>query len=243
LTWYLLSDKQELTEGEGPSAVKGETMKNLKILGLAAVAAMALAAFAAAPASAAVCSPSGSVAVAACTGAHGTGYQSTIEASLKPSTSAVLVATSSSGGTVSTVTCTTSVVSGKVTSAEKGTGEITNMTFANCSSTSCPNGVTASTFASTKAWPVTTTPSGKGDGNGTMTVSGVDGEFICGAPLIGNVTCRYSATANTQVTGGTTVTATNVPLTRTAGIESICGAKADWSGTYEVTKPSAVYIT
>jgi hypothetical protein len=58
-------------------------------------------------------------------------------------------------------------------------------------------------------------------------------------------TCEYeAATATAEVVGGQTakVVAASVPLAKTAGPESVCGAKADWSGTYEVTTPDSLFI-
>ncbi|HVD41589.1 MAG TPA: hypothetical protein VNC16_11400 [Solirubrobacterales bacterium] len=214
----------------------------IKIIGLAVVAAMALMAFAASSfGNAKVCSGEG--ATAECGGTHGKVYDGTILATLKTGTSATLTTTNSSGGTVNTVTCLTSTVHGTVV-GDTGTGTIDEFTFANCSSAACPNGVTASTTASTtNTWPATAT---KGTApNGTLSVEKIDGEFICGT-IIGNITCRYTATkATTTVTGGTpaTVTATNVALTRSSGPEATCGAKADWSGVYTITTPKSLFLT
>lgn len=214
----------------------------LKIIGLAAVAAMALMAFAASSATAKVCSGEGTG--EACAGSHGKIYTGTIEASLKSGTSATLTATNSSGSTVSTVACTTSVVKGSVTNGSTGAGNINSFTFANCSSAACPNGVTASTTASSSnLWPALAT-TGTAP-NGTLAVEKVDGSFVCGS-VFGQITCRYSTTkATTTVTGGAPahVTATNIPLGLVSGLAAICGEKADWSGTYVVTKPSSLYLT
>jgi hypothetical protein len=216
----------------------------LKMIGLAAVAAMALMAFAApgASANAKVCSTEGKG--LACGTGHGNEYSGAIEASLKTGTSATLTTTNSEGKTVSTVTCTTSVVKGTITSGATGTGHINSFTFAGCSSSTCPNGVTATTTASAgNLWPATAT---KGTApNGTLGVEKVQGQFICGS-FLGNITCVYNTTkATTTVTGGApaTVTATNVPLNLVSGNTTICGSKADWSGVYTVTTPKNLYLT
>lgn len=210
----------------------------LKIIGLVALSAMALMAFAASSASAKVCSTAGTG--EACT--SGKVYSGTVEATLKPETSATLTATNSSGGSVSTVTSTSSTVKGSVTGST-GTGSITSLTFASLSSSACPNGVTASTTASTSnPWAVTTAATS--GGNGTMTVENVEGSFVCGT-FLGNITCTYkAASATTSVTGGEPahVTATNVALSRVSGPEATCGTKADWSGTYVVTTPSSLWL-
>jgi hypothetical protein len=212
----------------------------LKIIGLVALSAMALMAFAASSVSAKVCSTSGTG--EACT--SGKVYTGEIDASLKTGTSATLTATNSSGSSVSTVTCTSSTVKGVVTNGSLGTGDITSMTFASCSSAACSNGVTATTTAGTgeKQWPAQATATG--GGNGTLAVEKVEGSFVCGT-ILGNITCTYkTAKATTTVTGGEPahVTATNIPLERVSGAEATCGTKADWSGTYVVTTPASLWL-
>jgi hypothetical protein len=222
-------------------------MKYIKVIGLAAIAILAMMAVVAASASAnaKVCSTSG--VGPACGAGHGNEYTGTVEASLTPGKSATLTATNSSGSSVSTVTCTSSVVKGSVTNSSTGTGQITSMTFANCSSAACTK-VTASTTASAAVpWHVTmtTTVPGTVNTNGIMDVSKVKGKFVCEGSIFGNVTCEYeAATASAHVKGGepAEVTATNIPLTRTAGIAFLCGEVGDWSGEYVVTNPKSVFI-
>jgi hypothetical protein len=232
-------------------------MKYVKMFSLAAMAAMALMAIAAGTASAetgaVICSTDEEeqpILFECAGGEHGYEYHGKIIASLAPETNATLVATNSSGGTVSTVKCSQSVVSGTVTAATGGTGAIEEMTFGTCSSPACFNGVEASTKASTtNKWHTTvTTTTKKVDTNGIMHVSNVGGKFVCkNAFGFGfNVTCEYeSATATAHVTGSDTtpiITATNVPLNRIAGAEFVCGVKGDWSGTYHVTTPTSLFI-
>lgn len=221
-------------------------MKHVKILGLAAMAVLALTAVAASSASATVLCTNEAAHQngVLCASPHGQTIKekTPIIASLKTGTKAKLTATSSKGTSVATVECSTSNVSG--TMNPNGAGKINSFTFSNCASSSCPNGVTASTTASTSnEW--TATAAWTSGTSGTLTVNNVDGEFICGS-IIGNVTCRYTAaSASAAAASGTpaTVTATNVSLTRTVGAESLCGAKADWSGTYVITTPSSLFIT
>src|SRR5690349_4730144 len=115
-------------------------MKYIKMISLVAMAAMALMAFAAATASAEVnaviCSTEGTGETCA-GGVHGKEYTGAIDASLAPGTSATLVATNGSGGTVSTVKCSVSTVKGTVTASTGGTGDIEEMTFGTCSSAAC----------------------------------------------------------------------------------------------------------
>jgi hypothetical protein len=212
----------------------------LKMIGLAAVAAMALLAFAG-NASAKVCSGAG--ATEFCGGSHGFIYDGTIHATLKTGTSATLTTTNAEGKTVSTVTCTTSTVHGTITGTT-GAGSISNFTFSNCSSATCPNGVTATTTASAgNQWPAQATTGAAP--NGTLAVEKVQGQFICGS-FLGNITCVYNtAKATTNVVGGEPahVTAINVPLNLVSGNTTICGTKADWSGTYVITTPKNLYLT
>jgi len=205
-----------------------------------ALSALALIAATAPSAPAKVCSASGSG--EACGGTHGFVYSGTVEGSLKTGTSASLTATNAEGKSVSTITCVSSSVKGTVTGST-AVGNITSVTFANCSSAVCPNGITASTTASsTNPWPasaVTVTAP-----NGTLTVEKLEGEFVC-STIIGSVTCRYSASsASGTVSGGSPATVgLPVGLAKITGPEAVCGSKADWTGTYTVTAPCSVYLT
>jgi hypothetical protein len=222
-------------------------MKYAKRFGLAVLAVAALMSVVAASASAEkgarICSTEGLG--ESCGGQHGKHYTGPIHAVLPAGGSAVLTATNAGGGSVATVTCTESTVQGNVSDATNGTGSITALTFAKCSSPACPGGVTAST--SNFPWHVTATTTTPGviDTNGILHVTGARGKFVCGS-IIGNITCEYSAaTATVHVTGSDTtpiVHANSVPLTRLAGPEAICGAKADWSATYHVTTPKSLFI-
>jgi hypothetical protein len=191
-------------------------------------------------ASAKVCSAAG--AGEACGGTHGSVYSGTMEGSLKSGTSATLTATNAEGKSVSTVTCVSSSVRGSVTGST-AIGSITSVAFANCSSSVCPNGITASTTASlSNPWPASAT-TGTAP-NGTLTVEKLEGEFVC-STIIGSVTCRYSASsASGTVTGGSPATVgLPVGLAKISGPEAVCGSKADWTGTYTVTTPGSVYLT
>jgi hypothetical protein len=229
-------------------------MKYVKMFGLAVMAAAALMAFAAGTASAEtgaiICSTAPGNGEP-CKSGHGEQYDGTIHATLQTGKSATLKATNSSGSVVSTVTCTSSTVHGAVTDPANGTGHIDAMTFASCTSAACANGVEASSKASaTNPWhsTVTTTTKGVENTNGKMHVENVGGKFVCkNAFGFGfNVTCEYeAASAESDVTGSHTtpiIHAENVPLTRIAGAEFVCGVKGDWSGTYEVTTPSSLII-
>jgi hypothetical protein len=221
-------------------------MKYMKMLGLAAVAALALMAVVGAgtaSAAAVVCSTTGETANATCTTAGSKQVKNgqAIDATLKPGTVAELTST------FDNVKCSTSTVAGQVTNGGTGAGDIESMTFSSCTD-SFGGTCTADTSASSaNKWPATTTAhqnnaetGEKHDGNGTMTVTNITGKFSC---PIG--TCRYTASsATTTVTGGepATVTATKVSLNREEVSSFGCSATATWSGTYTVTTPNSLWL-
>lgn len=193
-------------------------MKYLKMLGLAAVAAMAVAAFAgASTASATVCTEG--TTTSPCGSGH-TPYSGSIVAKLVPGTSAVLE------GTLK-VSCSESEVAGTTNSA--GEGKLTSVTFKKCSN--CPT-VTSENLP----WTAKATGSG---GNGTMTV--FNPRVLLQGCFFGAATCRATATeVNLEVIGGkpAKVIASNEPLK----IETVsgfgCGSSGSWTATYETTTPS-----
>ena len=221
-------------------------MKHLKILGLAVVAAMALMAVTAGSASAAkVCSTSAGThtPTTACGTGDGWVYSGEIKASLTPKTAATLVARSASNSIITTVTCTGSEAAGTV-NGTTGEGSLTSLTFvtSTCSSGLCPNGV----HAESENLPWATSVASTSGTNGTMTTKNVTGEFVCTGAFGINTTCTYSAaSATTSITGGepAEMVATAVPLAKTVGAESICGAKSEWSGSYQITTPTSLFIT
>lgn len=207
-------------------------MKYAKMLGLAAIAAMALmAVIGAGTASAKVCSTSGKG--ASCGGSHGSVYTGNVVAKLTEGKTATLTS-----GFI-TVKCSSSEAAGEITNGETGTGNISKLAFSSC--TSGLGACTASTTASSSnKWPatvaVTTAPNGK------MTVTGVKGEFTCAG-----VTCIYAAeSATAEVRGSDTapeIVATSVPLTKQAGSNALCSSTATWSGEYLISTPSSIFIT
>lgn len=220
-------------------------MKYLRIIGLAALAAMALTAFAASSASAAkVCSTSGTG--AACGAGHGNVYSGAIVG--KNVGNVVLKVTNSSGSVINTVTCTESEAAGEVTNGETGAGKLTKQTFGGCTSNVCGATTASTTASTTNPWAssVRTEIEGTENTNGIMTVEGVTGSFTCkffGIP----VTCKYStAKAEVKVDGSDTepkITASNVALTlEEGGNESVCGKAGDWTGNYNITTPTSLFI-
>jgi hypothetical protein len=216
-------------------------MRHLKILGLAAVAALALMAAigaATASANALTCSTTGAIENKLCTtpGSKQLADNAFFDASLKSGTVAELTST------FDNVKCTKSTIKGTISNGATGTGNIESMTFEGCTD-SFGGACTADTSASAaNKWPVTatTTTAGVHDGNGILHVSNITGKFSC---PIG--TCRYTAsTATPHVTGGETpvVTATKIPLNREEVSSFGCSATATWSGTYVGTEPDSLWI-
>lgn len=208
--------------------------KYTKMLGLAAVAALALMAFvgtSGAAASAKVCSTAGTG--AACAAGHGNEYTTQ---NLAASTGAG-VATLTSG--FARVECPSTMTG---TSTHGGSGTITALNFAVASCTSTLGSCTVAK-ATNLPWNSTavktTAPNGKLEVSST-----VGGEFTCGG-----VNCQYSApNAGTKgevvVTGGepAKVTATKVPMSKIGG-SFFCSATSEWDGVYTVTTPSSLFLT
>jgi hypothetical protein len=213
-------------------------MRYLKMTGLVAVALAAMMAIGAASASASarVCSTSGFG--AACGGSKA--YTGEIVAS---SSKVVLTATSPDN---TTVICTESTLRDEI-NGETGTGSLRSLTFNNCSSAFCMSLGGKVTVTSPAGWTTTATTGGESAPNGIMDlfINGLFGKFVCdvGGTIV--TTCEYSAgTPVLTIKGGTpaSLIATNVSLTKIVGPEGICGTKGDWSGTYEVTKPTNLTI-
>jgi hypothetical protein len=208
-------------------------MKHLKMLGIAAVAALALmAVVGSATASAKICSSSGTG--TSCGASDGNEFTGAFSAT---ATNATLTS-----GFV-TVSCTDSVASGNILNSSTGAGNITGLTFSGCSN-NLGGGCEASTTASSGA-PWTAGVAHTTGTNGTLTVSNVQGEFTC-TIFGGPVKCIYAATtAKAEVVGGTpaTVKATKVALAKQAGSNALCSTEGTWSGTYTVTSPASLFIT
>jgi hypothetical protein len=209
-------------------------MKQLKMLGVAAVAALALmAVIGSATASAKVCSTAGTG--TACGASDGNEYTGAFSAT---ATNATLTS-----GFV-TVSCTDSVATGDITNSATGAGTITGLTFSGCTHNLGSGGCTASTTASTTApWAATVTHTT--GTNGTLAVKTVTGEFTC--TILGSaVKCIYKAGEATAVVTGAepaVVKATSVALEKEAGSNGLCSNEGTWSGTYTVTSPTSLFVT
>jgi hypothetical protein len=78
-----------------------------------------------------------------------------------------------------------------------------------------------------------------------MTVSNVTGTFVCKNNGTTS-TCKYSATsALAKVEGSDTapkIIASGILLTKENGGFFVCGEAGDWSGTYNISNPTSLFI-
>jgi hypothetical protein len=211
-------------------AGRGEKMKHIKIMGLAIVAALAVMAMAgAASASAAttVCSTN----TAPCTGTtYGSGTK--IASQLKAGADATLTTN------IGNVTCLKSTVAGSLTNSE-GHGEISSLTF-----TECSLGSTPCTVKSVNT-PYTAQATATSGGNGTLTVNAKSGGGNPGASVECGflINCTFSSTDLVlDVQGGTTplIKAISEPLSRSGGF---CPETSNWDAEYEITTPKPLFLT
>ncbi|MDQ2631222.1 MAG: hypothetical protein M3Y75_09690 [Actinomycetota bacterium] len=190
-------------------------MKYLKMLGLAAVAAMAMAAFTAGTASATTLSEGGAAKNSAVT----------ISASLASGTSAVLSRTDGSLAN----TCTVSNVSGETDSPYTGatvTGGIDSLSFESCTRT-----VTVHQKGTLHV-------AHSGGENGTVSSSGA--EVTVGSPF-GTLNCK----TGTGTTLGTLTGGASGHATMDINAVLNCGflvPSASWKGTYTVTSPTGLGV-
>jgi hypothetical protein len=202
-------------------------MKYMKALGMCLMAAtVAMAVIGAGTASATrLCAVNSSP----CPSSSIYGKGTAIKTQLAPGATSVM-----SSGFV-TVTCTSSTMSGKTTSeggSSAVTGEISSVTWKNCTS-----GLGSCTASALKTpWPAEVSGSG---GNGTMTVTHPGGKFTCGG-----TTCEYEGSkASVSVSGGNPAKAraSNVSFSKIGG-SFLCSSSASWTAEYEVTAPNPLFI-
>jgi hypothetical protein len=209
-------------------------MKYVKMLGLAAIAAMALSAVAGASTASAteLCSTNTSP-------CSGTMYPvgTEIKAELKAGGAGAVITNN-----ITNWTCKKSAISGKTTTTGSATetvlGQITALTFTECTNTAGEKCTAEAVHLPYKAEIHAT-----GGGNGTLTVSsggnGNPGEIlVCGT----DINCTFSfATASLSLTGGNPaiLKAGKIKL-ETAG--GICPAEASWDAEYEVTSPKPLFV-
>lgn len=202
-------------------------MRNMKILGLGLLAALAAMAFLGAGTASAtkLCS----VNTSPCPAGNTYGKGTAIKAQLVAGTTSTMTS-----GFVN-ISCTESTISGKTTS-EGGAGAVTG-TISSVTWKGCTSGLGACTASALNTpWSAEVTGSG---GNGTMSISGAGGKFTCGG-----VTCEYSASkASVSVSGGNpaTIKASNISFSKIGG-GFLCSSTAAWSGTYEATAPKPLFI-
>ena len=209
-------------------------MKYVKMLGLAAVAAMALMAFAGAGTASAtvLCKTQLTTGCAAA----GWDYSGTIEASIDPGSNARLETT---GGllrvtcTESTVTGSSSTGGGSSTETVSGTVATANLTWGGCGAehpTATLEGGTLEVHHIT------------GTDNGTLTGIG----FKVTTTILGE-TCIFTAGAGSDlgtVTGGAmaTMDLNGIVELVSSGSGSNCPATGRWTGNYTVTNPEPLYV-
>jgi hypothetical protein len=208
-------------------------MKHVKMLGLAAVAALGLMAFIGAGTASAteLCSTNTSP----CTGVMYT-ENTPVSAQLKAGTVATLT------NPISNVICQKSTTAGKTTNTgAKGTavtGTITSLGFTECKTAS---GVACT--VKTVNIPYKASITATGSGNGTLTVTS-DGTGNPGATvecaLV--INCTFTtASASLGVTGGNPAIAkANAIVLTQSGIT--CPSEAKWDAEYEVLEPKPLFI-
>jgi hypothetical protein len=219
-------------------------MKYARTLGMLMVLVAALSAVTAssAAASAKVCSTSGTG--GACKAGHGKEYTGPIKVTLEAGTSTLGQATNSSGSAVTQVTCTSSTLSGEVTNAATGTGKVTGMTFAGCTSAVCSQGITITPGGFPWSATATTLTPGIEAEKALLDATNSTTKVVCGT-FAGPVTCEYTASTNSvQFTAGEPAKGEviNMSAAKTAGPEAICGVKEDLSGKYTTTTPTSLFI-
>lgn len=203
-------------------------MKNLKMLGLATIAALALTAvIGVGTASAKVCSGIGSN--AACAGAHGKEFKGLVEAS---TTGAKLTS-----GFFS-ISCSSEMVD-NVTNSFTGTGTFF-IGFSGCTSSAGACSVGQVGGHSHSVFAAGLAPSG------TLTVATVKLDFSCKNPSKAeSVGCTYDASnvaLNVSASPGAKIVA-GVNLTKQAGSHASCSSEMTWEGEYIVTFPTPLYLT
>lgn len=207
-------------------------MKYVKMLGLAAVAAMALTAIVGAGSASAtvLCKSSPSK-----TGVCSTGEKYPANTAISASAGTTTLETNTEN-----VTCSSSATGVKNT-AESGSplaSEVTSLTFSGCES----SGKAACTVESVGS-PWTGSVAWTNGGNGTLTVSNGGARVSCGFGLL---QCRFGAKSlSLGITGGNaaTVTASKVPLEITAEEGFLkCPTEAKWTATYSATSPTNVWV-
>jgi hypothetical protein len=195
-------------------------MKHLKMLGLAAIAAMALMAFGAGTASATTLFTDSAKTIHYAKG-------TSVSGSLTTGTSAILT----DGNKNELITCTESTVSGKTTetSGKPLGGPIDQLTFNKCS------GTVVVVSKGSLSIEYTSGSNGSVSGSGSEVTVGIFG-----------TSCTYGTGTGTKlgsITGGVEpkLNIAAVNLSKTAG-GFLCPSSAGWDAEYTVTTPHALYV-
>ncbi len=192
-------------------------MKYVKMLGLAAVAAMALMAFA------------GTASATVLTSPAGTHYTGAIQASAE---SSLLLRAG-----FANITCTESSVAGTTENtggpSETVRGPISSLTFSNCNATVH--------VLKTGSLEVHTIGSGP---NGTLTSTGAEATVatLGTSCTYGTNNTHIGTLTGSKTTGGNATLDIEAKLTKTAG-GFLCASPAAWEGSYVVTNPSYLDIS
>jgi hypothetical protein len=209
-------------------------MRHLKTLALAAVAAGALMALVGAGTASAsiLCSTT----VETCQEAQKLQFNTILDFSLSPGTSALLKETAVEGG-ATLDTCKSSTKKGIITSVgsstETVTGEFTEVTWGTCT------------------FPTSTTLKGKfevhkiaGTSNGTVTA---DGETRVTINTIFFGSCVYSVPSGGSIgdltEGNPAILHTNAVAHKTTGSEAVCPTTAITTATYVLTSPAGTTVS
>ena len=210
-------------------------MKYLKVLGLAAVAAMVVMAFGAGSASAAVKLCVKGVSDGKCPTGKEEYNGSHIEAKVTNPPGAVLTTN------ITTVTCTESVVTLSSKGATEPTGEVTNLSF-----TGCKTSANQACTVEVVNLPYTSHIEGAVEGTNTSKLRvtdevGAGAKVVCGFVINCTFTTKEATLTGHNITTPTTTefTAVKVPLTRNGGI---CPTTAEWTASYSVTTPEGFTV-
>lgn len=203
-------------------------MKAPKILGLVAVAAMALTALIGAGTASATALCKNNASTTACSETYGSGTE--FNASLSSGTEFVTESL--------TVKCLKSSLVGKTSNAgsssETVKGTVETLTFEECGN----HTVTVLKKGSLETHHISSTD------NGTVTSSGAEITFLTHTFLLGTIHCIY-ATESTDLgtlTGGNPAKLSVEAEVAGVTTSAFCSEKATWTAEYEVTSPKPLYV-
>lgn len=207
-------------------------MKYIKILGLAAVAAMAIMAFVGAASASAttLCASEGGGAVMNCLGGKVSYGDNVNDRVVGTSTNATL------STSLANVVCSHSETTLNPNSSTGApiTGTVEALSFTGCETEALPH-----TPCTVNVVNVPYNASIEGTALTVTDAAGAGAEVVCGTVI----SCEFTtASAGLTVTNGspTVATASNIPLSHENGL--ICPKTATWSATYSVTSPTGLTV-